>query len=113
MKSMFTNLSVWFGLVFALLVAAGCSANVETSPEGTTLNCSSEDAYLKSIARMSPPLTADERMQLVAAIMNEAKPGIQAAVKAGDLTKAKPHLAAKHLHGKTAKEILALATKPE
>jgi hypothetical protein len=108
-------------VVLSLTVATGCAptglqANAgpqANAGQAATLDCSSREAYMKSLAKMIEPLNEDQRKHLGAAFAKASEPQIKAAVKEKNMDIVfKSHLLAKHLHGKTAKEILALANGP-
>jgi Family of unknown function (DUF6694) len=107
-------------VVLSLTVATGCAptglqANAgpqANAGQAATLDCSSTEAYVKSAVQMMKPLNENEKKQLNAALLKESMTAIQAAAKEHNREKMKPHMFIKHLHGKTAKEILALANGP-
>jgi hypothetical protein len=111
---------VSLAVVVSAVLAVGCT------PDVPRLDCSSADAMRTSLGEMNKSLNEDEKKQLAAAIIKAITPGIKAAAeefaatkrmpgtvsKEELMTKFSPHLTAKHLHGKSAKEILALANGP-
>jgi len=112
---------VSLAVVVSAVSAFGCTPGVPR------LDCTSADTMRASLEEMKKSLSEDEKKQLNVALVKEAQSGITAMAKefssAAKVGQQPPSIdefrakfdatsVVKHLHGKSAKEILALANGP-